>query len=66
MEWLQSFSDNELAVVGSLAALLVSFGLLAASFHLGRFIRQGRGELDAMRTPASATGRPSESTRRAA
>lgn len=66
MEWLRTLSDNQLALLGCLGALVVSFGLVGGSYHLGRIFRQSRGETDALPAPRSAGVAQDQSTRRRA
>ena len=69
MELLRNLSDDQLALVGCLGALVVSFGLVSGSYHLSRTFRARRDEstlTETTRVQSATLNRNRSSKRRAA
>jgi hypothetical protein len=49
MELLNTLTDDQLALIGSVLALIVCGSMMSLSFHLGRFLRRSRAQARAER-----------------
>ncbi len=67
MNMFNQLSDNELAVLGCLGALLASVALMTISYHVGRLVQGDETRrAGALRLPSTAEVRGKSPARRAA